>query len=644
MLDRRSRVLLGALLAALALPAAALALPPPPSISTPWRPGAQPSPRRDAHAAVRAAAQSAPAPADLALLDASPALLVDLGPGGVDLSDRAIARAFFALHPDDFDTLVVFTDFPVALAGGAAAALYIPVSSNVSGINLSRDGQFEEAFDFSAEYGSAGRLKGVILMGNADAMPDDPLDPDYNGGLSVLNVLGQEALHQFGAFVNFRHEGELRSDLLGRADAHWSFFFHTHGSDLEGNLWTQTPDPRDFTSAAAFGSFSQLDEYLMGLRLPRQITEPYFLITDPQPLDPPNASASTPPRPDALVRGQRLDVNVDMIIDAHGPRVPSARDSPKIFTHAFILLTDPDQDPSRRADAAARVDRLRRQWAAYFHDKADGRGRVLTTLDGLDDLPRFRFVTSAEGWTVEGAEVDAGVDLGALILTPTATRVRLSHDRLKVDPARLRYLAVEIVMDGIDDPCALPGAFRITTAPSGSPDEALASMPVALATDGQTHTYTARLDNLGALDTITGMSFELELPTAALGAARIAITNIEAVTAASFPDVDRDGVLDALDNCPEVADPTQIDRDGDGTGDACPARSAACLLTPRPAPDAPDGLCDCATLGATPPTPPIRGWLALALAAALVSLAASRGPRGRRRGGSPIDPARRADR
>lgn len=49
------------------------------------------------------------------------------------------------------------------------------------------------------------------------------------------------------------------------------------------------------------------------------------------------------------------------------------------------------------------------------------------------------------------------------------------------------------------------------------------------------------------------------------------VTKFVAVPATANGDADGDGILDALDNCPVVANPTQADLDGDGIGDACDA-------------------------------------------------------------------------
>ncbi|MFO0751305.1 MAG: hypothetical protein U1F43_37405 [Myxococcota bacterium] len=49
-------------------------------------------------------------------------------------------------------------------------------------------------------------------------------------------------------------------------------------------------------------------------------------------------------------------------------------------------------------------------------------------------------------------------------------------------------------------------------------------------------------------------------------------------------DRDDDTVLDAADDCPDLADPTQLDSDGDGHGDACDAPNAAVVTALAPGP------------------------------------------------------------
>ncbi len=55
-------------------------------------------------------------------------------------------------------------------------------------------------------------------------------------------------------------------------------------------------------------------------------------------------------------------------------------------------------------------------------------------------------------------------------------------------------------------------------------------------------------------------------------------TCVTTTTTTTVPDSDGDGVPDALDNCPAIANPTQQDTDADGHGDACDA----CPSFPNP--------------------------------------------------------------
>ena len=543
-------------------------------------------------AAASVAHAQEPSSARVAQLDATEELLVDLGLGRVDLSDRAVARAFYERHPDQFDLLILWTDFPITISGVGAAGLYVPVSSEVTGLNLDLNGRFSETFDMTEEYGSAGRLKGIVIMGALTAMPADPEAPTYSNGFSVLDVLSQETLHQYGAFVNYLLDGELRSDLLGRSQAHWSFFAHSGGSDLEGNRWREDP-AGVFTSEAPGGHFSHLDQYLMGLRLPEQVVEPFFIIEQPEVVTPSEAGVGpmSTPREGVVVRGRRQEVTVTMIEDAHGPRRPSARESVKRWRQAFVLVGEPGGE---REEALEKLERYRRRWGHVFYDKAEERGRVVTTLSGCDDLPRWGFVTSAEGWEVEGGSAEAGVEVGHLALQASDGRaVTLRRGGLCAALGRVRDWRVVAAVDGAEGSCAISATLRWLDAAGATLGEAALS----LATDGREHTYTAEVVATGE---VGALELTVELPEGAT----LVLRGLEGRTAASFPDRDGDGVLDDVDNCPESDNPAQRDEDGDGAGDACDG-GGACATRPSGSGDG------CAGCGVTAPSPSGGWWVVL---------------------------------
>ncbi len=506
----------------------------------------------------------------LVVLEVTPEMLLDLGPSGVDLREKGVARALYAGHPDRFDQLVVMADFPVALGGGLAAGLYVPVSNEVTGIGADLGGRFEEVFDFSAAYGSGGEREGVVLLGDVSGYPSDPRAPLYGAEFSSLGLLGQETLHQFGAFVGYRDEGGVRSDLLGRSGAHWSFFFHSGGSDLEGNRWTLTEElgggRARFESGAVGGRFSELDQYLMGLRGVEEVEERFFVIRDPVGVVPEEVRADLAPRRGAVVEGVSAELTMEMIVDGHGPRVPTARQGPKVLRQVFVLLHDPAR--GELGQGVARAQGLRRAWPRYFYEATDGRGRVVVHPEGLEELGVWGFATSTEGWDAELGRAEGGLGLGLLRAQSGEGGVaRLVRRGLALDGRRSAYVAVSLRVRGAQG-CAAPLWVRASAAEGDGGDAG--AWPGAarwVLADGRLHTYTVPVSELGEGwgERVRGLALEVE----GVGAGVVEVERVEVVEGARFKDTDRDGVEDAQDVCPSAPDPLQEDADEDGVGDAC---------------------------------------------------------------------------
>jgi hypothetical protein len=89
----------------------------------------------------------------------------------------------------------------------------------------------------------------------------------------------------------------------------------------------------------------------------------------------------------------------------------------------------------------------------------------------------------------------------------------------------------------------LPGDLVILVQPG-------ASLRLSAVARASTHGYASAVGRIkAAADTQTEVDLKLIQPT--------------------DEDGDGDGVPDAIDDCPDVVDPDQVDTDGDGTGDAC---------------------------------------------------------------------------
>jgi hypothetical protein len=277
------------------------------------------------------------------------------------LDDLAIAKAFSREFADEYDHLIVFLDFPHILEGNAFAYEFT-IKNEIQGIGSG-------IFDGTALAGSKSRLRSFVQMGSLSRYPDDP-EVEHLRTNSSLDLLAHESGHRWLATVNFIDGGGQESDaLLGRQRAHWSFCHNSLASELEGNLLREDGGDR-FTSIGATDTYSPLDLYLMGLIPPGDVP-PFYYVDG-------CASREEAPQIGALIQGRRVDVTIDQVIAAEGPRVPAANKAPHSFNMAFIIVSPPGQFPSE--EAIAKVDRLRAAWEPYFIQITDGIGTVNTEL------------------------------------------------------------------------------------------------------------------------------------------------------------------------------------------------------------------------------------------------------------------------
>lgn len=280
-----------------------------------------------------------------------------------ELDNVALLRKFYETHPDNYDQLIIWTDAPLIQD---AFAYEITVANEIRGIGV-------PLFDASRDFGSGGRLRSLAVMDWINKYPDDPRQK-FLGENSTVSVMGQEVGHRWLAFFDFRdHTGARSGSLLGRDDAHWSFFMDSDASVMEGND-IEDLGGGSFRTAGAVSRFSLLDQYAMGLVEPGEVP-PFFYVQSPA--NTPRTSESAP-QVGVTFNGTRREVLVQDIIAIHGDRVPAAAAAPRVHRQAFIFVSSAGSAPA--ASAIAKVDRIRLEWEAFFRTATDGRMTAVTTL------------------------------------------------------------------------------------------------------------------------------------------------------------------------------------------------------------------------------------------------------------------------
>ncbi len=212
-----------------------------------------------------------------------------------------VINSFYDNNPDAFDFIFVWTNFKIPSENTNETAHFIPITNKQEGLN-------KAMLDRSAVYGSTGKLKGVIMMGNINKY-----QPETQTGLNeALNIVMHEILHNWAAYVEFADEDGKNSKAILRSDdyAHWSNYAGFI-SPLGGFGWIDNGDGT-FTNGLTqmvdtnLRKYSQLDLYLMGL-IPAQLMDPIMYLV------PETAGAIG-----NTIKAEAKYITVDQVIKASG--------------------------------------------------------------------------------------------------------------------------------------------------------------------------------------------------------------------------------------------------------------------------------------------------------------------------------------
>lgn len=284
--------------------------------------------------------------------------------------DEQIARRFYQKHSDDFDMLVVFgaSSIPHDVTDGSFTS-YKPIKNDVGGI-----GQGQGTFNGGPRaFGSQGRLQGFLNMNRISQYPADPEQVFYDGVYSALTLLARETGRRWLAYVDF-NDGGNESSALRNFSSGWSFFLDTEASVMGGNNWVDNGDGT-FESLEAALRYSALDQYLMGVRSPRDVPD-FFLIIPPS--DYTRRMPSSRPEVGIIVPGTAKMITLRQIAEVEGWRTPSYPQAPRHFRQAFILVVPQGETVS--ATDLEKLDRLRQEWEIFFRIATGGRARLSTRL------------------------------------------------------------------------------------------------------------------------------------------------------------------------------------------------------------------------------------------------------------------------
>lgn len=188
---------------------------------------------------------------------------------GQEALSNEVINLFYDSQPDVFDFIYVYNNF---LENETNVANYIPIRNDFLGTG-------KNLLDRSYIYGSHGKLKGILVMGNLAKYSISSLDSLRSATSYHLH----ELLHHWSGSAFFTDQtGRLSDALLVEQDPqHWNMY-DNFISPLGGWGWRDNNNDT-FTSGLYLNQgkaqkFSDLDLYLMGLLPARNLPSIGYLI------------------------------------------------------------------------------------------------------------------------------------------------------------------------------------------------------------------------------------------------------------------------------------------------------------------------------------------------------------------------------
>jgi hypothetical protein len=296
--------------------------------------------------------------------------------GNPNLDVASVARAFYRTHGDDYDQLIVWlsTGLTDWLGSPTSLAACWPTRNPVAGLGL-------DVVDLNALLGLPPHVQAVLTMNGLQKYPGNLTTEVVGLPYYVTeDVLAHEFGHEWLAYCKVETPSGPSNALLGRALQHWSFFFDSDGSVMEGPDWVKQ-GPDTFSSLPPIARYGPLDQYLMGVRGANEI-DSLIVISDTATFYPPDPLGPKVPYSDPnanlTAHGPYNAYTIGDVQAANGVRVPDVTQAPHALRVAFALVVPRGTDAT--SGDLAKLDMIRTAFPDTVQSYTGGRMSVDPTL------------------------------------------------------------------------------------------------------------------------------------------------------------------------------------------------------------------------------------------------------------------------